>query len=76
MTTTTTSISVRPAYGRDYRSRKAALADWEAGKDFRIYGPPWEVGRYVNINDLPAGTSVQFRYDRMTKSFGIKTGRA
>jgi len=25
-----------PAYGRDYKSKAAALADWNAGKDFDL----------------------------------------
>lgn len=29
-------LTVEPTYGRDYKSKKELLADWEAGKDFRI----------------------------------------
>lgn len=28
-------IHATPAYGRDYKSKAAMLADWNAGKDFR-----------------------------------------
>jgi len=37
-----------PAYGRDYASMEVMVADWKAGKDFRIgrYGP------YTSIRDL------------------------
>lgn len=28
-------LQVVPAYGRDYKSRKEILADWNAGKDFQ-----------------------------------------
>jgi len=28
-------LTVSPAYGRDYRSAKDAMADWKAGKDFK-----------------------------------------
>ena len=31
----TTYQTVVPAYGRDYKSKAAAIADWNAGKDFR-----------------------------------------
>ena len=39
-----------PAYGRAYATREAMLADWRAGKDFRIVGH----GQYCSIRDLPA----------------------
>lgn len=67
------SLLVVPAYGRDYRSRKAVQADWEAGKDFRIasYGP--ENGRYVNKDDAPAGVVIYARYDRQRKMVRICT---
>jgi hypothetical protein len=40
-----------PAYGRRYRSAKAALVDWEGGKDFQIDGGP-----YTSIRDIAAIT--------------------
>jgi hypothetical protein len=52
------------AYGRDYTSRAAALADWNAGKDFRVYGS----GPVVNKADADAaGLTVRIRYDRLTR---------
>lgn len=38
-----------PAYGRDYKSKKAAQADFDAGKDFTGAD-----GRYLNKADLIA----------------------
>ena len=38
-----------PAYGRVYETPKQALADWKAGKDFKIANGP-----YCSIRDLPA----------------------
>ena len=32
----TKRLTVTPAYGRDYTSKKAALEDWNAGKDFLV----------------------------------------
>ena len=29
------ATTLQPAYNRDYKSRKALLADWVAGKDFQ-----------------------------------------
>ena len=41
-----------PAYGRDYKSRAAAQADFNAGKDFQT-----ATGRYISRNEIIA--SVQ-----------------
>lgn len=38
-----------PAYGRAYATKEALLADWEAGKDFRIVAGP-----YCSKRDLAA----------------------
>lgn len=51
-----------PAYGRDYKSKGAVLADWQAGKDFRCAVS----GRYLSVRDnLPA--QVWVRYAKLTK---------
>jgi hypothetical protein len=61
-------FSLSPAYGRDYKSRKALLEDFYAGKDF-INSTIGTSGRYVSKSELPAGSRVQFRYKRMTQTF-------
>ena len=65
-------ITLTPAYGRDYTSKKAVLADWNAGKDFVIstYGP--DDGRYINKEDAPKGATLNIRYKRMTQICVIK----
>lgn len=51
--------TVTPAYGRDYKSKAAALADWKAGKDFRHA----LTGQYLSIRDnIP---DVWIRYNRL-----------
>lgn len=37
-----------PAYGRIYLTTDAALADWNAGKDFRVY----PTSSYTSIRDI------------------------
>ncbi len=37
-----------PAYGRTYQTSEDMLADWNAGKDFRVMGH----GCYTSIRDL------------------------
>jgi hypothetical protein len=63
------SIHLVPAYGRDYTSKKAAIADFEANKDFMIndISSPFD-GRYVNREDLQGdGIRVFIRYKKLTQ---------
>ncbi len=61
-------ITAVPAYGRDYRSRAAVLADWNAGKDFRINDvSSADDGHYINKDDKPADVTLQIRYAQLTK---------
>jgi hypothetical protein len=54
--------TITGAYGRDYTSKAAALADWYGGKDFTIYGGP-----AVNKTDADAaGLTVRIRYKNLT----------
>jgi len=66
------SITVTPAYGRDYNSKAAAIADWNAGKDFIVAGLD-QAGRAVNKADaLRAGVQrVTIRYKRLTMAVYI-----
>jgi hypothetical protein len=62
------TISAWPAYGRDYKSKKALLADFDAAKDFNS-----NLG-YFSVRDKEAlkkdgFTGIQFRYGKMTKTF-------
>ena len=46
-------VTVTPAYGRDYKSAKAAKADFNANKDFILqdFMSPWD-GKYAGKDDL------------------------
>lgn len=59
-------LTVIPAYGRDYKSAAVALADWDAGRDFKIAdcSSPWD-GSYVNKADHPG--PVRIRYAKLRK---------
>ena len=67
-------MTVTPAYGRDYKSAKAAKADWTAGKDFVIadmFSP--DDGRYINREDaLKSGVSILIRFDSLRKIVVVK----
>ena len=60
-------ITVTPAYGRDYKTAKAAKADWQAGKDFIIqsYGHPYD-GKPISKNDK-GSESINIRFDGLRK---------
>jgi hypothetical protein len=65
-------ITLTPAYGRDYRSRRAVLADWEANRDFILYAfeDPWD-GKPINRTQALESNlrEMCFRYDRLRKAF-------
>jgi len=44
------TLTLSGAYGRKYDSPEKALADWDAGKDFRIN----EMGCYCSARDMLA----------------------
>jgi hypothetical protein len=55
-------LHVTPAFGRDYRSKAQALADWFAGKDFILA----MTGQYISKRDAH-DLSVWIRYDKQRK---------
>ena len=59
---------VKPAYGRDYRSQKAALKDWIDGKDFILCSltSHW-AGKPCSTRDFPAGDKIEIRYNKLAK---------
>jgi hypothetical protein len=63
-------LSAVPAYGRDYKSKKAVMEDWNSGKDFLIQD--MRHGGYVNKDDKPEDVTLHIRYDRMTKVLPVK----
>jgi hypothetical protein len=67
-------LTVVPAYGRDYSNETGAVADWNAGKDFRIMdrSSTWD-GRYTSVRDWTGtGVTVNIRYKRMTMIAPVK----
>ncbi len=61
------SIQLAPAYGRDYTSAQAAVADFDADKDFVItdISNKWN-GKMVNKSQL-AGYTVKIRYNQLRR---------
>lgn len=50
--------TLTPAYGRDYKSAKAAKADFAAGKDFVLMPEK----TYIGKDDIKPGLTVKIRY--------------
>jgi hemolysin-activating ACP:hemolysin acyltransferase len=68
-----TTITVIPAYGRDYKSKAAALADWNADKDFIVQGLAGH-GQATNKADMDRlfpEDKVRIRYDKAMKVFYV-----
>lgn len=61
-------LTVTPRNGRDYKSRAAAIADWEAGLDFTSCGMD-SYGLAVNKEDaVSAGFDpINIRYKKQTE---------
>lgn len=60
-------MTLTPAYGREYKSKKEVEAALSEGKDF-ILQPE---GQYINYEQLPSGFH-QVRYKRLTQVYGFK----
>jgi len=61
-------MTLTPAYGRDYKSAAAAVADLQSGKDFILadFSSPWN-GKPINKRGIPAGTTVRIRFAGLRK---------
>jgi hypothetical protein len=71
-------ITLVPSYGRDYKSGKAVLEAWEAGKDFTIqsYGHPHD-GRQINLQDAQTtGGTFNIRYKGLTMIKVVKVAKS
>jgi hypothetical protein len=69
--------TLTPAYGRDYKSKKAVLADWLANKDFILqqFGSPYDGKPFNRDSARDAGfDAVNIRYKRNTQITVVKVG--
>ncbi len=66
-------MTLTPAYGRDYKSKKEVLADFDAGKDF-VANDIQSSGSYTNKTDLIAMgfKEVTVRYSGLRKVTVVK----
>jgi hypothetical protein len=66
------TLEVVPAYGRDYKSQKEVLADWNADMDFQIVSVQ-EYGRYINKQDADRepDLNILVRYAKLEKVMAL-----
>lgn len=57
------SVTLQPAYGRDYKSSQEAKAAWTSGVDWQIA----TTGQYCSIRDAASLPEVWLRYNNLTK---------
>ena len=68
------SLTVVPAYGRDYKTQGEVKTAWAEGKDLVInclFSP--DDGRYLNKEDAPKGYFINIRFKKNTGLVVIKT---
>ena len=63
--------TVGPAYGRDYRSAREAIADFNANMDF-VMLTMGHNGTYCSKRDFQPGVHVMIRYSQMRKVVDVK----
>jgi len=56
------SFIVEGAHGNSYTSMNAAIADWRAGKDFRVLS--MHQGTYMSCRDVKKNDTVEIRYGK------------
>lgn len=68
------TLTLVPAYGRDYKSKAAALADFDAEKDFRVctVGHRYD-GALVNKPQL-VGQRVTLRFNKLRTAISVCVG--
>lgn len=59
--------TLTPAYGRDYKTKAEAIADFRDGKDF-VYNHFREKATYISIREYEAGQMVKIRFDQRRKA--------
>lgn len=65
------TLSLTPAFGRDYASKGKAVHAWQTGQDFRNETVGVS-GQYVSVRDMETlrregFTHVSIRYNRLTR---------
>jgi hypothetical protein len=66
-------LTLVPAMGRDYKSKKEVQADWDANKDFLINDMSSDFdGKYINKQQAVKGNTYNIRYKKLQNVHPIK----
>lgn len=66
-------VTLIPAYGRDYKSASAVLADWVADKDFLVSDMSSAYdGRYINRAQVEPEKEFRIRYNHLRRVCVVK----
>lgn len=66
-------MTLVPAYGRDYKSKKEVLKDWDDNKDFMISCMfHHDDGRYINKEQAQKGDTFNIRYKQLTQICAVR----
>jgi hypothetical protein len=69
-------MTLTPAYGRDYKSKKEIVADLNAGKDFTANHYTGQ-GGYCSVSDLADGShTFRFKKNASVTLIKVKDGKA
>ena len=61
-------ITLTPAYGRDYRSKREAVEAFKSGADFILNSFTSQFdGKPCSIRDFSPGDAVKVRYNNLTR---------
>lgn len=59
-------LTLTPAYGRDYKSKAAAIRDWDDGKDFIESRSNLSINK-ADVTFYCPGATIRIRYDKARK---------
>lgn len=60
-------MTLTPAYGKDYKSKKKVEAAFREGKDFHMTDIVKGLSGYCSIRDFQPGDEVTIRYKKLTQ---------
>jgi len=69
------SITIVPANGRDYKSKKQVQEAWDNNEDFKIAGPLHLSGKYINKRDVEhysPDAIIWARYVKLTRIVQVR----
>lgn len=70
------ALQVTPSYGRDYKSKKAAQADWDANKDFTCSNGHTQINKQDATAPGSGVKAILLRFGQLRKVCQLRVGKA